>query len=139
MKDASQVAAKWQRNLAGSTESIKQGVDAVTSSPTAAAAGSVAKWQASMQAQKTRDKYVAGLNRVTLQDWQTAMKEKGIARISAGASAAQPKFQKFMTELLPFVDTVRSKVHAMPKLTLEDSIARATTNMREMAKFKRSA
>lgn len=138
-KDPTQVAAKWAQNLGNSTTSITTGVDAVQTAPTASAAAAVGKWQQAMQSQKTRDKFVGGLNRVSLSDWQTAMKNKGIARIGSGAQAAQPKMAAFMSQLLPYVDSLSNDIKKMPKLTLADSIARSTAAITKMSQFKRTA
>lgn len=136
-KDPASVAKKWASNLGNSTSSITDGVNAVTQSPTASAAKAVDRWSAAMQAQRTKDKFVKGLNAVTLGDWQQAMLTKGVPRVASGAQAATPKMQDFMTKLLPYTAQVSAKVQAMPKLNLNDSIARATTAITEMAKFSK--
>lgn len=138
-KDPNAVATKWATNLGNSTPSITAGVDAVSTAPTASAAQAVGKWQAAMAAQKTKDKFVAGLNRVSLSDWQTAMKNKGVARIASGAQSAQPKMAAFLTQLLPYADNVSATIKKMPKLTLQDSIARATQAITMMSQFKRTS
>jgi len=45
------------------------------------------------------------------------------------------KVEKFYSQLLPHIDTVKGTVSKMPDLTLEDSINRMSTFVRGMAKF----
>ena len=42
-----------------------------------------------------------------------------------------------LSQFLPFLDSVQAKVKAMPSTTLEDNIARMTTQVREVAKFQK--
>jgi len=79
-----------------------------------------------------------GLKRVSLSDWQESMKTKGIPRIARGLDSARSKIENFNREFYPFLEGVDSKVNAMPDTTLEDGINRMVTNVREIAKFKRS-
>lgn len=135
---SSDVAAKWVRNIGAATESIRKGVQSVTEAPTAAAARSVDLWQQRVSSQQARDKFSRNLQRVTLEDWRAAMLNKGVPRVAAGASAAQPKFESFMNQFLPFVNGVAARVRAMPKATLEDRINRMIAQVRGTAEFTRS-
>jgi len=130
-------ADKQARRLKAATEDIRRGVQRVTESPTAKAAAAKDKMIARLVESVNSGKWEAGLKRVTLEDWKSKMLEKGINRIAAGIDAAKPKVVAFATELLAFEDTLLSKVDAMPDLTLEDSISRATAWMRGMSKFQR--
>lgn len=132
-----QSAEKWNRRLKASTEDIKNGVNNVTVAPTQKAAAASTKWQAKLAAADTKARFENGLKRVSLEDWKTAMIDKGIGRIAAGADAGQSKFESFAADFLPFLAGVKSKVDAMPSLTLEDSINRMTTQVREVAKYRR--
>lgn len=135
-KDPAFVANKWSQNLGAATESIKQGVQAVTVAPTQSAAAKVDDWVNGVG--RARDKYVAGLRRVSLADWQGAMIDKGVPRVASGATQAIPKMQQFMTEFLPHVERIAQQVRAMPKGGLENGIARATAQIRGNATFRRS-
>lgn len=136
--DPAAVATKWAQNLGAASQSIKSGVQGVTESPMAKAAAVANTWQAKMSLPQTLANYVAGLNRTTLAAWQQAFLTKGLPRIASGAQAAMPKFQAFMSQWLPFVQNVAAQVRQMPKLTLEDSIARSTAQIRGNAQFRRS-
>lgn len=137
MNTPDQVAAKFASRLSASTQDIQKGVQAVTIAPTAAAAGAVNKWQAKMALPSTAQRFVSGLNGVSLQDWQSAMINKGLSRIASGAQGAVPKLTKFYSDFLPFVAGVQSKVKSMPSLTLQDNINRMVTNVQELSKYKK--
>lgn len=139
MLDPNNGAAKWNRNLKGATQSITDGVNAVTTAPTAKAAAQADKWLSRLNDAKTKDKFKSGLNRVTLQQWQTAMLQKGVQRVAAGADAGQSKYQSFASDFYPYLAQGQAKVAALPKLTLEDSINRMTTMIRHNAGFVRKS
>ena len=78
------------------------------------------------------------LRKVSLNEWKNAMLDKGLPRISSGIAAAKPKIQAFFEEWLPWEESISQTVKAMPKGTIEDSIARAAAVIRHNANFKRS-
>jgi len=134
---AEEGARKLIQNAKQAAPLIAAQVDKVTVSPTAIAATKLEKMSQNFQNAMASGKTKRGMERVSADDWKKAMKEKGIPRIAAGLDAAAPKILKFNQEFYPFLDTVQSKVKAMPDTTLEDSINRMTTNVREIAKFRR--
>lgn len=129
---------KHARRLKGAVEDMRQGIERVTESPTEAAAAKQDKMIRRLQESVANGKWAAGLKRVSLQDWKTKMLEKGLARVAGGIDAAKDKVVDFASQLLPAVDAAAAKVKQMPDLTIEDSIARSGTFIREMSKFKRS-
>ena len=132
------IAQKWQRNLAGATESIRQGVQGTSVSPTERAAARTDAYVAGVQRAVADGKYQAGLRRVTLADWQRAMIDKGLPRVASGAAAAQGKVQEFMAEFLPFVEAGVSQINRdMPRGDLEQNIQRAAAIARHNATFRR--
>lgn len=137
MQTPAAVAAKFAANLGSATTSITNGVNAVTTAPTAAAAASVSKWQQKMAQASTAQKFVSGLQGVSLQQWQSAMINKGVPRIASGAQAAIPKMTAFYNDFLPFVAGVQAKIKAMPNLTLTDAANRMVANMNAIAGYKK--
>ena len=127
-----QIAADWASRLGGSTQKIKDGVAAVTVAPGQAAARQADVWAQNVAASKP--KWQARVSQVSLQEWQEATMTKGVDRIAAGATAAQPKFQNFITQLLPHIDRVKSSLPA--RGNLEQNIARSTAFIRGMAQFQ---
>ena len=131
----SEVTEKHARRLKGSIEDMRAGIERVTSSPTAAAAAKQDKMKAKINAAIDSGKWAAGLRAVSLEEWKDKVTTKGLPRVAAGIDAAAPKVEKFYSQLLPFIDTVKGNVKKMPDLTLEDSINRMSTFVRGMAKF----
>ena len=138
-KNAAAVAQKWVRNLGAATDSIKNGVQAVTVSPTEKAAQRADAYQQGVLDAVSSGKWQRGLRRVTNEQWKQATLTKGIPRIATGAQAAQPKMEKFLGEFLPFMDNVVQQMDSsMPRGTLEQNIQRAVYVMQQASQFKRS-
>ena len=131
-------ADKQIRNLSGSTAQIRDGVNAVTESPMEKAAANSAGYLAGIQRAVETGKWQASLRRVDLATWKKNFTEKGIPRIASGAQAARPKLIAFYNEFFPFLDTVEREIAAMPKVTLQDSINRATAAITKIAGFQRA-
>lgn len=130
-------AEKHARRLKGSIEDIRTGLSRVTVSPTAQAAAKQDKMIAELTRAVTSGKWAARLRSVTLEQWKAAAIEKGLPRIASGIDGATAKQVDFATQLFAYENTVLTRVEAMPDLTIEDSIGRATTWIREMSKFVR--
>jgi hypothetical protein len=127
---------KWQRNMMGATETIKAGVQGVTESPTLKAAAQADRYVAGVQRAVADGRWQAGLQSVTLQQWQQAVLGKGLQRLQAGVAAAKPKVQAFLSQFLPYVDQAAQQVRAMPKGGVENGIARASAMIRALSEFK---
>lgn len=135
--DPAAVAQHWATQLSGAQSRITAGVNAVTQAPGQRAAAQKDVWVQNVAA--ARDKWAAAVGRVSLQDWQTAMVQKGVPRIASGAQAAQPKMTAFLTQFLPHVEQVAAQVRQMPKGTVDQGIARAVAQIRGNHAFKRGA
>lgn len=136
-KNPQTVAEKWARNLGGSTTSIREGVQAVTESPMAKAAARVDAYVAGIQRAVAEGKYQDGLRRVSLDEWKTALLEKGLPRISTGAQAAVGKFADFMGDFLPHVEAGQRALESQPRGDLNQNIQRAVFMMQHNARFRR--
>lgn len=126
------IAANWASRLAQSGDKITKGVQAVTVAPGQAAARQADVWANNTVASK--DKWRTRVAGVTLQEWQTAIVNKGVPRIASGAQASQGKFADFMTRLLPHIDSVKGTLPA--RGTLDQNIDRMVRFSRGMAQFK---
>jgi len=128
---------KHARRLKGSIQDISAGIDKVTEAPTAKAASKEQKMLANLNSAVQSGKWRNGLNRVTLDQWKMAAKNKGLTRIAAGIDGAKDKVVQFAGQLLAHEATLQQSINKMPDLTTEDSIARATAWIRGMVKFER--
>ena len=131
-----QVVRLWAERGAGSAETVKAGVQAVTENPAAKAAAAVDLW--AQRVAQAKQKFVDALSRVSLQSWKQAMVGKGVANMQAGYQdqQSQQKFQAFMRSFLPWVRQGAATVKQMPKGNIEQSIARAAAMIRHNAAWK---
>jgi hypothetical protein len=129
--------AKHARNLKASVSDIQSGVQKVTQAPGVAAAAKKNKMLANLTARVQDGTWERRVAAVSVQDWQAAMLNKGVGRIATGIDAAADKVTAFASQLLPAVDAAKAKVANMPDLTIEDSINRMSTYIREMSKFRK--
>jgi len=132
---ADQFATRWGAGLKGSVERIRSGVERVTESPGKAAAAKSDKWHTAISSTATKDKWARRIGEMSLEDWQRAMIQKGVNRIATGVDEAQPKMVVYGEKLIAHQNTLLGQLDSMPDLTLEDSIARATSWIRGMAKL----
>lgn len=128
-----QIAQQWASRLGQSGQRIADGVASVSVAPGQAAARQKGAYVQGVNA--SQDKWATRVASVSLSDWQGAMTGKGVQRIASGATAAQPKFAAFMTQLLPHIATVRGSLP--PRGSLDQNIARMTQFVQGMAKFQR--
>ena len=128
---------KHARRLKAALTDMRDGVGRVTEAPGAKAAAKQEKMLANLTAKVQDGTWAARLKKVTLEDWREKMLSKGIPRVSGGIDAASAKVVDFASQLLPAVDAASRKAQAMPDLTLEDSIARMNSFVRDMAGFRK--
>lgn len=129
--------AKWVSGLTNATQAITDGVNAVQQAPGAAAAAKVQVWLARIQ--QSAPKWQANVAAVSLGEWQQAMIKIGIPRISSGATEKQGKYLSFAQKFYPYLEQGVASVKNMPKLTLQDGIARAVFMINHNAKFSNKA
>jgi len=130
-------AEKHARRLKGSVEDIRTGVGRVTTAPGQQAAKKADKMLANLTKRVQDGTWAKRVAGVSLEDWKGKMIDKGLGRIATGIDSAHAKVVDFAGQLLPAVDTAQAKVKGLPDLTLEDSINRMNTFIREMAKFSK--
>jgi hypothetical protein len=128
---------KHNRRLKAALEDMRKGVEKVTEAPTKQAAAKQDKMKAHLIARIDDGTWKKRLEAVSLDEWKDKMINKGIARVSGGIDEAKENVIEFASQLLPHVSAAIDKIKGMPDLTLEDSIARMTAFIREMAKFKK--
>lgn len=134
--NATEFATRWGQGLKGSVERIRSGVGRVSESPGKAAAAKADKWHAAMSSMEVKDKWRRRLGAMTLEEWQTAMLDKGVNRIAAGVDTAQPKMAAYGEKLIAHQNRLLAELDGMPDVTLEDSISRMTHWIRGMVKLE---
>jgi hypothetical protein len=122
--------------LGGATEDIRRGIERVTVAPGQSAAANQEAMQRNLNESIDSGRWARRVASVSLQDWKTAATTKGLQRVASGAQAAEGKMQRVAQELLPAVDAAAAAARQIPKVTIEDSINRAATFMRQMRQFK---
>lgn len=128
---------KHAANLKASIAYMEAGIKRVTEAPTKKAAAAKSKMLMNLTKAVNDGKWEAGLNRVSLGEWQDKMINKGLGRISVGIDEAAPKTTEFYAKFFPYLDTVATKVNKMASTTLQDNIQRMITQITEVSKFKR--
>ena len=123
-KGYQKAAERWARSMASASTAYSEGIDGVTVSPTELAAANEQGYLAGTAAAVSSGKFKRNLQKVTLADWKRVAKEKGAARIGAGATAAKSKVEKFWQVFGPIQEAAAEQVRAMPKTTFEERMAR---------------
>jgi hypothetical protein len=131
-RTAQQAAADWAARMGQASQRITDGVNAVTVAP-----GQLAAKQKQVWLQNTTsaaDKFARNVAAVTLESWRADTVNKGISRIGTGAANAQPKFEAFMTKLLPYIESGRSQLK--PRGDFAANVARMNAWVNHMHGFK---
>lgn len=140
---AAEAAAKWATNTVSAVSNgyLMDGVRAYAAdnpnlSPSAKAAQNQTFWLS--QVTKSAQKWATNSQAVTTQDWVNAMNTKAVANIPGGVTAAQTRFQGFMTQLLAYIGNDQQIQAALPQRTgtIDGGIARATAWIRHMHNFQ---
>lgn len=129
-------AEKQARNLKNSLPDIRMGISRVTVAPGAAAVAQQDKMRTKVLEAIDSGRWAAKTRAVSLQEWQEQSLNKGVDRIPQGIDAAHDKQVAMAGRLLPAVDAAAAKARSMPKITLQDSIARMTSFVTDMSKMK---
>lgn len=131
-------AEKWSRNLSASIDYIRSGVEKVDKAPSELAIANKEKLKKKLIEAIDKGIWENALKAYTLEQWKRDMKEKAIPRIPDGAEKAKGKVESFASKLLPYIDEGLRRIEAMPTLTLEDSIRKASEWIRYMANFRKT-
>ena len=139
MLSQQEILQKWKMNTGNSTTAYKAGVMAVTENPAAKAAAASEKYRTGVMAALDSGKYQRGLSRVTLQSWQQAAATTGATRLASGVAKGEAKMNAFLTQFVPFQQSVTASVRAMDSSTPEAREQRMLEQVRRTRKFVRTA
>lgn len=124
MLTPTQISQKWLTNFQNASTAMTDGVNSVTTAPGQLAAAQSALWLQRLQ--QSQQKWSTRVAAVSLQSWQQSMISLGIPRAQQGATQKQARYTTFITEYMAFLQTAVSQVRAMPKGSLQQSIARSS-------------
>lgn len=134
---AEEFQEKHARRTSAALDDMRSGVERVTEAPGALAAAKEKKMRQNLLAAIDNGKWRRRVSSVSLDSWKADMLEKGVGRVTGGLERAKDKTIEFAGKLIAHQNAILAKLDTMPDLTLEDSIARMTLQVREMVKFKR--
>jgi hypothetical protein len=127
-----QLAAAWAQNLAGASQRMTAGANAVTTSPGQAAAAQQATWLANVTA--SANLWASKVAAVSTAQWQQAYITKGVPRVATGAQQAQASFAATLGRI---IQAEKSIVASLPaRGNLDQNIARSAAFQRAMAAQK---
>lgn len=106
-------AKKWAENLIRSKPSIRSGIEGVTVSPTAKAAAAVDKYADGCARAASEGTFVAGCQKVTLQDWKDKAIGKGLANLDTGVRASETKVAAFQQKAEPYYKMAKERAAAV--------------------------
>jgi hypothetical protein len=136
-KTAAQVAQKWSTNLQNSTPTMTSGINGVTVAPTQLAAAQSQAYVTGVQNAVASGRWQSALQKVSLSQWQNAMKTKGIPRVQQAATTDMPTVQAAFGPLLDFVYNARDQINStMPRGSLAQNIQRMNAMVQAMAAYK---
>lgn len=130
---AQQWLTKWGNNLNAAGPYIQSGVNSVKTAPGVAAAAQQNLLLSNFTASVTSGQWAKAVSSVTLQQWQTAMINKGIPHIAQGVTSAQANKVASITALLSAVDASVQSIANLPKGGLQNNINRAVAYMNAMS------
>jgi hypothetical protein len=137
MLTADQVAEKWARNTTAAAASYRDAVQSLTVNPLQRAAEKADDWQARVSDSRTKEKFRSGLQRYSFEEWKAKTATVGASRIADGVRQAAPRMRAFLQELLPYTQSLKERIRAMPKRNEAEADARLQTAVAAMRQFRR--
>lgn len=119
--------------MANAGPKISAGIDRVTTAPGQKAAAKKDKYVAGVTA--SQDLWARRVAAVDLGTWQARAKA-GVSRIAEGAQQKGDKYETAAAPVFAHMDSVLSRVDAMPDNTLEQRIQKSAEYQRGMAQYK---
>jgi len=136
LKPSDIVTRKWNERAKAGVDLYRQFTQAPKRDPTTAAVSMKESLMAKMSARETWDKWESRLRNVGFQGWIYGVQTKGVQRFPQGIDAGTGYFHQFYEQFSRHLAAGLAQVYALPKRTLEDSIARSAAMIRHNARFK---
>lgn len=115
---------------------MAEGVKRVNQAPGQRAAQKQEKMRQRLVESIDSGKWAENTAAVPLDEWKERMLSKGVGRVAAGVDASAGKMANALTQIIDHQEQIQRELESMPDLTLEDSIARMTHQVRRMSELK---
>lgn len=126
---------KYVNGMNSAGPAYTAGVNAVTQSPTAAAAAALPKALRNFTEAVNSGRMAAALQSVSTESWKQATISKGAPRLGSGAQAASNKVGAYISRVAPVMAQLQAAIAAMPSDTPADMEARQLAWSRGMRAF----
>lgn len=132
--NAGQWASNWAAGYSAAGAKMSKGADDLQVAPGVSATDPDVE-------QKMKNKWLAAYNSgkwhnatvsVSLADWRNAYKSKGIPNAQNSIPLAKVEVSNYAQKAIPVYNSILQNIDAMPKVTLQDSIARAAAWMTQL-------
>lgn len=135
-KDPSRWTDKYVNRASVAAPEYEEGIKHPRRSPTGEAIKKADQWRAKMQDPKTLENYKAGLAYAGDAAWEKGALEKGVVRYAAGVALGAAKYAEFAGKFASHLAGAETKIAAMPKTNLDQSIAKASAQIKHNALFR---
>lgn len=132
MRTPEEIASKWGRNTKNAVTDMQDGVNRVTESPMQKAIAKKEKMRLGINRALDDGTWEKRLGKVTTEDWKSKTVKKIGERLPGGVDAAMSKRIAFDAHNTAVLNEVLPKIHAMPDMTIQDSVNRVAALMEHM-------
>ena len=133
VKDANQVAQKFQRRVAGAAQDYAEGVASPSRDWAQATVGAKARWQAGIQEAIQRGSFESGIQRAGSAKWQERASTLGAQRYSAAAQTAGTAYAAVAGNVMAAANAGREAAARLPNTTIDERIARSAAAQRAIS------
>lgn len=137
MANPAATLAKWKANSGRAVEDYKNGVKAVSVSPTQKAAQAQDKWLSGIMDAHSSGRFAAALNAISTQEWIQQTVDKGSKNYQTGISNLSPRAAKAMADQQQYAETVKQAIANMPNNSEADADARMLEAVKLMRQYKK--
>jgi len=127
---------KYEARASVATDDYRWGIENPSVSPTGEAIAHRKDLETKMAKKETWDKWEDGLRFVGDEGWMKGALEKGVDRYVPGVRVGIPKFSSFAEKFRGHLDAGVKEVKKLPKVTLDDSIKRASEMIKHNSRFR---
>ncbi|NMC33945.1 MAG: hypothetical protein GYA36_15995 [Veillonellaceae bacterium] len=97
-------ASRWKTGMNNASQTIQDGVNAVTEAPGQKAAAVADLWV--QNTTNAKNKWATNVASVTLSDWKNSMIKKGIPALTNAVALAEPKVKSAADKLIPNINSL---------------------------------